>query len=82
MVSGKYNYIYLFFYFLLKQDKLGLCVLFLLCVYESSSVRVRELFLYFFMGIPIFVNIKKHKKKSKNGLCHRKTGLKKITKKK
>ena len=46
---GKYTSIYLSFYFLLKQDKLGLCILYLLCVYESYSVRVRQLLLYFFI---------------------------------
>ena len=44
--------------------------------------RFLFLFLLSISGIPIFVNIKKYKKKSKNGPCHRKTGLKKITKKK
>ena len=47
------------FYFLLKQDKLGLCILSLLCVYESYSVRVRQL-LYFFIyciDFPYFQDI-------------------------
>ena len=45
---GKYNYIYLSFYFLLKQGKLGLCILYLLCVYESYSV-CSSVVLYFFI---------------------------------
>ena len=45
--------------------------------------RFLFLFLLSISGSPIFVNKKKiQKKKSKNGPCHRKTGLKKITKKK
>ena len=44
--------------------------------------RFLFLFLLSISGIPIFVNIKKYKKKSKNGPCHRKTGLKKNNKKK
>ena len=43
--------------------------------------RFLFLFLLSISGSPIFVNIK-IQKKSKNGPCHRKTGLKKITKKK
>ena len=46
---GKYTYIYLSFYFLLKQDKLGSCIIYLLCVYESYSVCGRQLLLYFFI---------------------------------
>ena len=44
--------------------------------------RFLFLFLLSISGSPIFVNIKKIQKKSKNGPCHRKPGLKKITKKK
>ena len=44
--------------------------------------RFLFLFLLSISGIPIFVNIKKYKKKLKNGPCHRKTGQKKKKKKK
>ena len=37
--------------------------------------RFLFLFLLSISGSPIFVNIKKIQKKSKNGPCHRKTGL-------
>ena len=44
--------------------------------------RFLFLFLLSISGSPIFVNIKKIQKKSKNGPCHRKTGLKKNKKEK